>query len=113
MRLLLAEDSVSLAQSLTQGLTEEGYTVDVVSDGESALHLASELPFDGLISASRGGDASSADLGRELLPVRHRPEIGDLGEARPEQQVLRRGAPPATLAVEHHRAVLLRRQPRR
>ena len=49
MRLLLAEDTVSLAQSLTQGLTEESYTVDVVTDGESALHLASELRFDGLI----------------------------------------------------------------
>jgi two-component system response regulator PhoP len=49
MRLLLAEDTPALAKSLVQGLTEEGYTVDVVSDGESALHLATELHFDALI----------------------------------------------------------------
>lgn len=49
MRLLLAEDTVALAQSLAEGLTEEGYTVDVVHDGESALHLASELQFDVIV----------------------------------------------------------------
>ena len=49
MRLLLAEDTVSLAKSLAQGLTEEGYTVDVVGDGESALHFATELRFDALV----------------------------------------------------------------
>ena len=49
MRLLLAEDTVPLARSLAQGLTEEGFTVDVVHDGEDALHLASELPFDGIV----------------------------------------------------------------
>ena len=49
MRLLLAEDTVALARSIAQGLTEEGFTVDVVHDGEEALHLASEITFDGLI----------------------------------------------------------------
>lgn len=46
MRLLLAEDTRSLAASLAQGLGEEGFAVDVVGDGESALHLASEIAFD-------------------------------------------------------------------
>ncbi len=49
MRLLLAEDTVSLARSVAQGLTEEGFTVDVVHDGEDALHLATEVAFDGII----------------------------------------------------------------
>lgn len=49
MRLLLAEDTPALARSLAQGLREEGYTVDVVGDGESALHLASELAFDAIV----------------------------------------------------------------
>lgn len=49
MRLLLAEDTVALARSLAQGLREEGFTVDVVGDGESALHLATEVKFDGLV----------------------------------------------------------------
>ena len=49
MRLLLAEDTPALAKSLGAGLTEEGYTVDVVGDGESALHLATELHFDVIV----------------------------------------------------------------
>lgn len=49
MRLLLAEDTAALARSVAQGLREEGYTVDVVGDGESAMHLASEVVFDGLV----------------------------------------------------------------
>lgn len=46
MRLLLAEDTAALARTLATGLSEEGYSVDVVGDGESALHLATEVPFD-------------------------------------------------------------------
>ncbi|MDQ3262714.1 MAG: response regulator transcription factor [Myxococcota bacterium] len=49
MRLLLAEDAVALARSIAKGLTEEGFTVDVAHDGEDALHLATEVPFDGII----------------------------------------------------------------
>ncbi len=49
MRLLLAEDTAALAASLAQGLREEGYTVDVVGDGESALHLCTELRFDAIV----------------------------------------------------------------
>lgn len=49
MRLLLAEDTEALAKSLAQGLTEEGFTVDVVGDGVSALHLASEVRFDVIV----------------------------------------------------------------
>lgn len=49
MRLLLAEDTVALAKSIAQGLTEEGFTVDVVGDGESALHLATEVAFDVIV----------------------------------------------------------------
>jgi two-component system response regulator PhoP len=49
MRLLLAEDTPALARSLATGLREEGYTVDVVGDGESALHLATELTFDVIV----------------------------------------------------------------
>ena len=49
MRILLAEDAVALARSLAQGLTEEGFTVDVVHDGEDALHLAGEVAFDAIV----------------------------------------------------------------
>lgn len=37
MRVLLAEDSVDLQKSVSQGLRENGYAVDVVGDGKQAL----------------------------------------------------------------------------
>ncbi len=49
MRLLLAEDTLSLARSIRQGLSEEGFTVDLVHDGEDALHLGTEIRFDAII----------------------------------------------------------------
>jgi DNA-binding response OmpR family regulator len=39
MRLLLAEDDLSLAEVLERGLGEEGYVLDVVGRGDDALHL--------------------------------------------------------------------------
>ena len=44
MRLLLVEDDVALGEGIHQALSREGYTVDWVRDGASALHaLLSEL----------------------------------------------------------------------
>ena len=38
MRLLLIEDDVALGEGIHQALGREGYTVDWVQDGASALH---------------------------------------------------------------------------
>ncbi|QIJ64777.1 response regulator transcription factor [Streptomyces sp. JB150] len=46
MRLLIVEDERRLALSLANGLTAEGYAVDVVHDGLEGLHRASESPYD-------------------------------------------------------------------
>lgn len=46
MRLLIVEDERRLARSLAQGLTAEGYAVDVVHDGLEGLHLAGEGTYD-------------------------------------------------------------------
>lgn len=44
MKILVAEDDVHLAHSLQQGLREEGFVVDVASDGHTALeHALAEL----------------------------------------------------------------------
>ena len=40
MRILIVEDEVKAAAYLHKGLTENGYVVDVVHDGEDGLHLA-------------------------------------------------------------------------
>jgi DNA-binding response OmpR family regulator len=46
VRILLVEDARPLARSIAQGLSEEGFSVDVSSDGEEGLHLASEIAYD-------------------------------------------------------------------
>ena len=40
MRILVAEDHPTLAQSIARGLRDEGYAVDLTTDGEEAMHWA-------------------------------------------------------------------------
>ncbi len=49
MRILIVEDEHKIANSLKQGLTQEGFVVDVCFDGESGLDLATEEEFDLII----------------------------------------------------------------
>jgi DNA-binding response OmpR family regulator len=46
MRVLIVEDERRLARSLAQGLTAEGFAVDVAHDGTTGLHRASESDYD-------------------------------------------------------------------
>jgi two-component system, OmpR family, response regulator len=49
MRLLIVEDSAKMASLLRRGLTEEGYAVDVVSNGTDGVWLATEESFDAIL----------------------------------------------------------------
>jgi two-component system OmpR family response regulator len=49
MRLLVVEDSPKMASLLRRGLTEEGYAVDVVSNGVDGVWLATEESFDAIL----------------------------------------------------------------
>jgi DNA-binding response OmpR family regulator len=49
MRVLVVEDADVVARSVAQGLTEEGFSVDVAGNGEDGLHLASEIAYDVII----------------------------------------------------------------
>ncbi len=49
MRILVVEDEKRLARIIKQGLAEEGYAVDAVYDGEDAIHLAENTPFNVII----------------------------------------------------------------
>jgi heavy metal response regulator len=49
LRLLVVEDEPGIAAFLKQGLTEEGYAVDVVGDGEQAIAFALSAPYDAII----------------------------------------------------------------
>ncbi|MGP4112023.1 response regulator transcription factor [Streptomyces sp. 4N509B] len=46
MRVLIVEDERRLARSLAQGLTAEGFAVDVVHNGTDGLHRATETSYD-------------------------------------------------------------------
>jgi two-component system copper resistance phosphate regulon response regulator CusR len=49
MRLLLAEDDAQLGRTLMKGLRQEAYAVDIVSDGENAIHHALVNEYDIII----------------------------------------------------------------
>jgi len=49
MRLLLVEDDADVARFVRKGLQEQAYAVDVASDGEDALYLASLSGYDAII----------------------------------------------------------------
>ena len=49
MRILVVEDSPKMASLLQRGLTEEGYAVDVVSNGVDAVWMATEQSFDAIV----------------------------------------------------------------
>lgn len=46
MRILLAEDEPKVAQHLRRGLAAEGYAVDLAMDGDEAIWLAKNHPYD-------------------------------------------------------------------
>ena len=46
MRILLVEDDQQLGEGLTEALTDEGYVVDWVTDGEMGLIQATDLEYD-------------------------------------------------------------------
>lgn len=46
MRVLLVEDEPLLQQQLTDALQQQGYAVDAASDGEEALFMGREYPYD-------------------------------------------------------------------
>ncbi|MGH9304381.1 MAG: response regulator transcription factor [Acidimicrobiales bacterium] len=45
MRVLVAEDDVRMSRLLQRGLEEDGYAVDLVGDGPTAVWMATENPY--------------------------------------------------------------------
>ena len=46
MRILLVEDETPLRETLAARMKREGYSVDTATDGEEAMFLGKEVPFD-------------------------------------------------------------------
>lgn len=66
MRLLIAEDDALLAVSLTKGLRESAYAVDVVSDGKVAEVQAATTEYDVLILDVMLPGRTGFDVARHL-----------------------------------------------
>ncbi len=49
MRILIVEDDEILANTLKEGLIEEGYAVDVAYSGDDGLYMAETMPYDVII----------------------------------------------------------------
>jgi DNA-binding response OmpR family regulator len=49
VRLLVVEDEFGLAEALRLGLTEDGFAVDVMHNGEDAIWAATEKRFDAIV----------------------------------------------------------------
>ena len=49
MRVLVVEDEAPMASALEAGLAENGYTVDVASDGDEALAYGRTTPYDAIV----------------------------------------------------------------
>ncbi|WP_216211735.1 response regulator transcription factor [Amycolatopsis aidingensis] len=49
MRILVVDDEEALAEAIAEGLTDEGFTVDVVHDGREALWLAREGNYSAIV----------------------------------------------------------------
>ena len=49
MHVLVVEDSIKMAALIKRGLEEQGYAVDMVSDGRDALWMAAEHGYDAVV----------------------------------------------------------------
>jgi two-component system OmpR family response regulator len=66
MRVLVVEDEVKMAALLQRGLREEGYAVDVASDGREALWLATENGYDAIVLDVMLPDVDGFEVCRKL-----------------------------------------------
>ena len=66
MKILLVEDEPSVAGFLHQGLTEQGYSVDLAANGLLGLHRAQSTPYDCLILDQMLPGLSGLDVCRQV-----------------------------------------------
>jgi two-component system OmpR family response regulator len=66
MRVLVVEDEVKLAGLLKRGLEEEGYAVDIATDGSEAIWMGTENPYDAVLLDVMLPDADGFEVCRRL-----------------------------------------------
>ncbi len=62
MRILLVEDERRVASVVCRALRENSYAVDHIENGEEALRLAAEMPYDGILLDVRLPGLSGIDV---------------------------------------------------
>ena len=75
MKVLIIEDERKTADYLAQGLTEQGWTVDVVHDGIDGQHLAVHYDFDVVVLDVMLPGLNGFDVLRSLRAVKGTPVI--------------------------------------
>lgn len=76
MKILIVEDNNLLGDSMRQGLTEAGWTVDLAKDGEEGLYMAQNSAYDILLVDRMLPKLSGTDLIKNLrLKSIHVPAI--------------------------------------
>jgi two-component system, OmpR family, response regulator len=66
VRVLVVEDVDKMANLLRRGLGEEGYAVDVVGNGEDAVWMAAENPYDAIVLDVMLPDVDGFDVCRRI-----------------------------------------------
>ncbi|MFM2371975.1 MAG: hypothetical protein RIS85_1697 [Pseudomonadota bacterium] len=66
MKLLIIEDEVELAAALHRGLTQEGCSVTLATDGQTGLELASTVPYEFILLDVNLPDMSGFELCAKL-----------------------------------------------
>jgi len=75
MRLLLIDDEIRMAAVLKRGLEEDGYRVDVVTNGPDALRKAAEFAYDAVLLEISLPGMNGMEVCRRLRAQRARPPI--------------------------------------
>jgi len=75
MKVLIIEDERKIADYLCQGLTEQGWTVDVAHDGIDGQHLAVHYDFDVIVLDVMLPGLNGFDILRSLRAVKGTPVI--------------------------------------
>lgn len=75
MKVLIIEDERKTADYLCQGLTEQGWTVDVAHDGIDGQHLAVSYDFDVVVLDVMLPGLSGFDILRSMRAVKNTPVI--------------------------------------
>jgi len=66
VRVLVVEDVDKMANLLRRGLGEEGYAVDVVGNGEDAVWMAADHPYDAIVLDVMLPDVDGFDVCRRI-----------------------------------------------